>query len=243
MVLSSLAQLGYCELNSAAPLHCVGSPPLRYTSRKSCGSGERSATSLSSSPVKSARGHACVSPFASSMCSQVRFSVHPSPRPGISQHSPTKVPTITKWNSNVRCQWPLEQPNIPIRVSAGDRVEAASCRLSSPSRVAGGGIVSFTPRRLTSTAGVTTRNVEEMTSAGINDVELIKKVETLELELDVHAGNEGKLLAVNEQLRKRFVIVVDQHTSINLIVAITQYAIGDEHTCTDLQQCGLLQKD
>lgn len=42
-----------------------------------------------------------------------------------------------------------------------------------------------------------------MTSAGINDVELIKKVETLELELDVHAGNEGKLLAVNEQLRKR----------------------------------------
>lgn len=64
------------------------------------------------------------------------------------------------------------------------------------------------------------RNVEEMMSVGINDVEFIKKVEILELELDVYVGNEGKLLVVNEQLCKRFVIVVDQYILINLIVVI-----------------------
>jgi hypothetical protein len=44
-----------------------------------------------------------------------------------------------------------------------------------------------------------------MTFPAINAADLIKKVEALEFELDVHVGNERQLLTVNEKLRKRSV--------------------------------------
>lgn len=50
-----------------------------------------------------------------------------------------------------------------------------------------------------------TKTVGVMTFPAVNAGELIKKVEALEFELDVHVGNERQLLTVNEKLRKRFV--------------------------------------
>jgi len=54
------------------------------------------------------------------------------------------------------------------------------------------------------------RTVGVMTFPAINAAELIKKVEALEFKLDVHVGNERQLLTVNEKLRKRSVIGVEQ---------------------------------
>ncbi|KAG0558810.1 hypothetical protein M758_10G053200 [Ceratodon purpureus] len=100
-------------------------------------------------------------------------SVSKIPRPA----SPPKVPKV-KWNSDVRCNWP---PTSPPRTGPG----------------------SASTRRLTAASDSKTRDVGVMTFPAINAEELIKKVEALELELDVHVGNERQLLSVNEQLRKR----------------------------------------
>lgn len=166
------------------------------------------------------------------MCPQVRFGAQSSPCPGIAQDSLTKVPIKAKWNSNVRCQWPPEQPSSPTAVNAEGRSLTNPYRLSSPSRVAGGGRVRYAPRRPTPTADTTKRNLEANMLAGISVDELVKKVETLELELDVHVGNELKLLTVNELLRTRSVIVVDQNASINLAVAVTKFANISVQICS-----------
>jgi hypothetical protein len=74
---------------------------------------------------------------------------------------------------------------------------------SSPTRVPGGATTVFTSRGLVATPETKTRSVGLMTYSAINADELSKKVESLEMELGVHVGNERQLLSVNEQLRKR----------------------------------------
>lgn len=148
-------------------------PLLVYISSGSSSSSERSAPTSSSPPT--ARG--------GPMCSQAGCRVG-MPCPNSVQSSPYKVPNKAKWNSTVRCNWP-------------------PCSPSSPTRLAGGGATAFTPRGPVASPAVKTRNVGVMTYCAINSGELIKKVESLEIELGVHVGNERQLLSVNEQLRKR----------------------------------------
>lgn len=70
---------------------------------------------------------------------------------------------------------------------------------TSPPR---GGPGSASTKKLAGAPDSKTRDVAVMTFP------TIKKVEALELKLDVHVGSERQLLSVNEQLRKRYVIVV-----------------------------------
>jgi hypothetical protein len=92
-----------------------------------------------------------------------------------SQPSPPRPKA--KWNSDVRCNWP---PSSPPRGAAPARRPAHA-------------------------PDSKTRDVGVMTFPAISAGDLIKKVEALELELDIHVGNERQLLSVNEQLRKRCV--------------------------------------
>lgn len=122
---------------------------------------------------------------ASSPAAAAKFQAYPNARMGTlrpgSQPSPPRGPAKAKWNSDVRCSWPPR----------------------SPPRGGGGALI---PKRLAATPEARTKNVAVMTLPAIDAGELIKKVEALELELDVHVGNERQLLTVNEHLRKRFVI-------------------------------------
>lgn len=172
-VVTSLAQFAYCEADIAPRLRGRGAP-LVYISSESTSSSERSAPT-SSSPAPTAKG--------GPLCPSVGFGIRTS-RPGNVQPSPPKVPSKAKWNSNVKCHWP-------------------PCSPSSPTRVPGGATTVFTSRGLVATPETKTRSVGVMTYSAINADELSKKVESLEMELGVHVGNERQLLSVNEQLRKR----------------------------------------
>lgn len=107
----------------------------------------------------------------------------------IRQVSPSKAAPKAKWNSTVKCSWP---PSSPPRISGGGGPIAA-----------GGGCAPRRPATTSTSEGGRMRTVGVMTCQTINAADLIKKVEALEFELDVHVGNERQLLAVNEKLRKR----------------------------------------
>lgn len=189
-VVSSLAQLVHCERRTQLR---GGASPRTVAELSNCTSTERSATPsvtwASDSPAPAAAKNQHV------QYPHVIRTVAPTPRPG--GLSPPKGPAKAKWNSTVKCHWPpgpAISSNSPPRLGGG---AAATPRNGRPATAGG--------------EGGRMRTVGVMTFPAVNAEELIKKVEALEFELDLHVGNERQLLTVNEKLRKRSVAVVEQN--------------------------------